>query len=179
MAKEESDAVLVARVTAGDVEAFEVVVERHAERVRRLVSRNVPRSVAAEVAHETFVAAYLSLGGYAATHPFEHWLTRIALRCCADYWRAHSRSVRDERPARSEPSAEMATTKDDRELCEWALGLLEREDREVLTLVYFEELSVKECAAVLSWSEAKVKVRAHRARVHLRRLLRRALGDEE
>lgn len=178
-ADHESDEALVRRVVAGDEGAFEPLVDRHAPRVRRLVARNVPRSAVPEVAHDAFVAAYLSLGTYVATRPFEHWLARIALRTCADFWRARARGSRvagtDDLdasiPARAIPHD------DDRELCEWALAQLEREDREVLTLVYFEALDVKECAAVLSWSESKVKVRAHRARVRLRRILRDVLAE--
>lgn len=178
-AHDEPDGSIVRRVLAGDVDAFELLVDRHAPRVRRLVARNVPRAAGPEVAHDAFVAAYLSLSAYAETHPFEHWLTRITLRSCADYWRGRGREGRSERSA--EPAAEAvrtaSTAEDDRELCEWALAQLERDDREVLTLVYFEALSVKECAQVLSWSEPKVKVRAHRARARLRRILRRILPE--
>jgi len=132
-----------------------------------------------EVAHEAFVAAYLSLSSYVETHPFEHWLVRIARRSCADYWRARGRGARSAgggAPA-GEPPASSPPAGDDRELCEWALGRLAPEDREVLTLVYFEALSVKECAEVLSWSESKVKVRAHRARAELRRILGRLVPE--
>jgi RNA polymerase sigma-70 factor (ECF subfamily) len=177
-AREESDGAMVRRVVAGDVDAFELLVDRHAPRVRRLVARGVPRAAADEVAHNAFVAAYLSLASYVETHPFEHWLVRIALRACSDYWRARGRDERAGGTAElADAAAAPAPADDDRELCEWALARLAREDREVLMLVYFEELSVKECAEVLSWSESKVKVRAHRARARLRRILRRALPE--
>jgi RNA polymerase sigma-70 factor (ECF subfamily) len=172
----ESDESIVHRVLGGDVDAFELLVERHAPRVRRIVSRNVPRAAAEEVAHDAFVAAYLSLSTYVASHPFERWLVRIALRVCADHWRERARASLaggstglDVVPGPPAPPRE-----DDRDLCEWALGRLGREDREVLVLVHVEELGVKECAELLSWSESKVKVRAHRARIRLRRLLRAA-----
>ena len=168
------------RVQAGEVDAFEALVDRHQDRIRRLVARNVPRTEVGEVAHDAFVAAYLSLGSYVPSHPFEHWLARVALRCCADHWRARGRAPLAARPVDLElPAAEAGTEAEDRELCEWVLAHLECEDREVLSLVHFQELSVKECARVLAWSESKVKVRAHRARLHLRRLLGRVLGEQE
>src|SRR5262245_59861147 len=180
VARDEPDASIARRVVAGDVDAFEVLVDRHAQRVRRLVARNVPRSGVSEVAHDAFVAAYLSLASYVPTHPFEHWLARVTLRSCADYWRARGRDALTSGTVELEPEAGPAgPPAEDRELCEWVLGHLEREDREVLTLVYFEELSMKECAEVLSWSESKVKVRAHRARLRLRRLLGRFLAEQE
>lgn len=178
-AHDEPDGAIVRRVVAGDVDAFELLVDRHVQRVRRLVARSVPRAAVHEVAHDAFVGAYLSLASYVETHPFEHWLTRIALRTCADYWRTRGRDARADGSAEraAERGADAPPPEDDRELCEWALGRLEREDREVLTLVYFEALSVKECAEVLAWSESKVKVRAHRARARLRQILRRILPE--
>lgn len=175
------DAAIVRRVVAGDADAFALLLDRHAERVRRLVARNVPRAAVREVAHDAFVSAYLSLGTYAPTHPFEHWLVRVALRACAEYWRARGRGASSVDAAtaglRHDDLAPLRA--DDRELCEWALARLAREDREVLTLVYFEELDVKECAKLLGWSASKVKVRAHRARVRLRRWLEDVLTRRE
>jgi RNA polymerase sigma-70 factor, ECF subfamily len=181
VAHEEPDGSIVRRVVAGDVDAFELLVDRHAPRVRRLVARNVPRAAASEVAHDALVSAYLSLSSYVETHPFEHWLARVALRSCADYWRARGRPTGGEDSMELEAAigVDVPPAEDDRELCEWALGQLEREDREVLTLLYFEALNVKECAGVLSWSESNVKVRAHRARARLRQMLRRVLSDRE
>jgi len=43
----------------------------------------------------------------------------------------------------------------------------------VLTLLDVEGFSVAEIAEVTKWSISKVKVRAHRARAHLRRVLQR------
>jgi len=179
-ARDEPDEAVVRRVRSGDVDAYEVLIDRHVPLVRRIVGRNVPRAAVAEVAHEVFVSAYLSLSSYADSHPFERWLARIALRSCADFWRVRGRENRPGNPADLDVafSERAMVDKDDRDLCEWALGKLEQQDREVLTLLYFEGLSVRECAQVLSWSESNVKVRAHRARLSLRRLLRQSMADE-
>jgi RNA polymerase sigma-70 factor (ECF subfamily) len=175
---DQPDAAIVRRVLAGDVDAFEQLVVRHAERVRRVVARNARSADVPEIAHEAFVAAYLALPSYTETSSFEHWLVRIALRACADHWRARGRAphVVDEAVS-GELLAPLAPSTDDRELCEWALAQLEREDREVLTLVYFLDYSTKDCAEVLAWSESKVKIRTHRARIRLRRILRGVLPE--
>ena len=47
----------------------------------------------------------------------------------------------------------------------------DREDRLVLTLEYLEDLTIRECSDALGWTESKVKVRAHRARLRLKELL--------
>ena len=51
------------------------------------------------------------------------------------------------------------------------LRTLKAEDRFVLLLMYGEGWSTEEIADRLGWSRANVKVRAHRARQKLRRLL--------
>jgi RNA polymerase sigma-70 factor (ECF subfamily) len=180
-AEEESDGAIVRRVLAGDVDAFELLVDRHAPRVLRIVSRSVPKGAASEVAHEAFVAAYLSLYSYVDRSAFGAWLARIALRACADFWRARGRETTSDESSEldivdREPESPSA---DDRELLDWALAQLGAEDREVLSLVYFEGFSVKECAEVLSWGESKVKVRAHRARARLRTILGAVVPERE
>jgi RNA polymerase sigma-70 factor (ECF subfamily) len=53
--------------------------------------------------------------------------------------------------------------------------MLSADDRLVLVMLEVEGLSVAEIAALLGWSSAKVKIRAFRARAHLRRLLKKFL----
>lgn len=175
--KDAADEAVIRRVLSGEVDAFEVLITRYREQVFRIVGRHVPKGSVAEVAHDAFVKAYLSLKNYRATHPFERWLTRIAVRCCHDYWREHFREGEREGPAASDPPA--PERDDTREMLDWALGRLNADDRMVLSLVYFEEYSVKECVRVLGWSESKVKVRALRARRKLRELLAELLSEKE
>jgi RNA polymerase sigma-70 factor (ECF subfamily) len=47
----------------------------------------------------------------------------------------------------------------------------------VLTLVHLEGHSVREAAELLGWSTVNVKVRAHRARQQLRKVLEGLLRD--
>jgi RNA polymerase sigma-70 factor (ECF subfamily) len=58
-----------------------------------------------------------------------------------------------------------------RDLANKLLARLSADDRIVLTLLDAEELSVAEIAVVMGWKVSKVKVRAHRARQSLRRVL--------
>jgi RNA polymerase sigma-70 factor (ECF subfamily) len=58
-----------------------------------------------------------------------------------------------------------------RDLMMRALALLSPADRAVIELVHLEERPVKEAADMLGWSTANVKVRAHRSRKKLRKIL--------
>lgn len=170
------DEELVRRIVAGDIELFDELITRHRDRVYRIVARQVPAAEIDEIAHDAFVAVFLALPRYSPSHPFAHWLTRIALRRCCDYWRERYRhnerrgdiaELESIRARRGDGGAAL----EDRELLEWALARLPINDRLVITVLHLEELTVRECAAVLELSESNVKVRAHRARARLEQIL--------
>lgn len=52
-----------------------------------------------------------------------------------------------------------------------AIGLLNSEQREVITLFYFQETKVKDIAAITGKSETSVKVALYRARENLKKIL--------
>jgi RNA polymerase sigma-70 factor (ECF subfamily) len=190
-----SDAEIIGRVLAGQTNAFEDLIERYSDRVLEIVSRRVPQGDAAEVAEETFVRAYLSLAGYRGRGELGAWLSRIAVRACADYWRQRYRrrelpastlSADQERwleRAMSDRSSrlheEERSAAEARGVLAWALERLSPEDRAVLELVHIEGRSVKEAASLLGWSTVKVKVRAHRSRKKLRGLLEGLVVERE
>jgi len=58
-----------------------------------------------------------------------------------------------------------------RELLKWALSRLKEDERIIITLLELEGYSVREISSLTGWSESNVKVRAHRARQVLKRVL--------
>lgn len=161
------EARLVADSLRGDREAFSVLVRRHQRHVFRLAGRFFRQPADVEdAAQETFLLAWRKLGSYRRRAPFEHWLTRICLNCCYDRLRRSNREqpLVGERPARAtDPDATM----DLRRL----LAALAPVDRFVLLLLYGEGWSAEAIAEQLGWTRVNVRVRAHRARRKLRRLL--------
>ena len=67
-------------------------------------------------------------------------------------------------------AGDRAATRDDHALLHFALGRLDRDDREVLLLSRFQEMSFAEVAGVLECSVGAARVRAHRALRELRGL---------
>lgn len=173
---EDSDRPLAASAARGDAEAFDELVRRHQPRLLRLAGRFFRRpEVVEEVVQETFLKAFLSLGGFRGDRPFGHWLTRIAVNASHDQLRRQR--------ARPETAVDDAAVLDllaspaggESELARITAGqLLARlspEERLVLTLTVLEELPVKDVAQLTGWSIPNVKVRAFRARAKLRRAL--------
>lgn len=188
---EPSDADVIRRILEGDVNAFELLMDRYQGYVAGVVTKHLPREGIEEVAHETFVRAYRSLSTFRGETPFKNWLSSIAVRCCYDFWRAHYRNR--ETPLSSIPEEARHWMEGllaegpvdghprDREALEvlrWAMDRLSPEDRMVLTLVHLEEHTTAEAAKLLRWSVPKVKIRAHRARKKLRKTLSEALPDD-
>ena len=185
---ETDDLEIIRRVQAGRVDDFELLLTRYRAHVFAIVLNHVPPDRAEEVAHEVFVRAYRSLGQYSRRHPFGHWVSRIAVRTCCDYWRrlrqcreipesVLSEGHRDwlesagASGSRSEFEALIAR-REAAEVLERALARLDPGSRAVVVMLYAEGRSVAEAAALLNWSGARVKARAHRARHALRKIIR-------
>lgn len=184
---EREDLDIISEILDGDTNRFEVLIDRHREHVFRIVGRRVPREDVDETAHEVFVRAWSSLASYRGKSPFQHWLSKIAVRTCHDYWRGRYRSKESpmssldedhadwlENTMTEEPDASFDRAESRmmaREITMMALAQLSPADRAVIELVHLEERPVREAADLLGWSTVNVKVRAHRARKKLRIIL--------
>lgn len=189
---EPPDVELVARASAGDEEAFEDLFNRHRRRVALIASRFFrQREQIEEIVQESFTKAYFALSDFTNTQEasFAAWLARIAFNTCYDELRRIKRrpesalgDISEEENAwlkeqmqasGAEADVESATIA--RDLAGKLLSRLSAEDRLVLVMLDAEGLSVSEIAKLTKWSTSKVKVRAHRARASLRRVLGRFL----
>jgi RNA polymerase sigma-70 factor (ECF subfamily) len=168
---ETAEARWIAASRDGDSDAFAELVRLHQRRVFRLVGRffRRPEDVE-EVAQETFLTAWSKLGTYRAEAPFEHWLTRVCLNCCYGNLRRRKSLEDVTQPLDSEPAVPAPDPAATLEV-EQLLRPLAPADRFILLLLYGEGWSVAEIAERLGWTAVNVKVRAHRARKKLRRLL--------
>lgn len=166
--RSDEEAQLVAAARKGDDGAFAELVRLHQRRVFRLAGRFFRRREEVEdAAQQTFLTAWRKLDTYKAKAPFEHWLTRVCLNCCYEELRRRRASEveldREVTAPRSDPNARLDV--------ERLLAHLPSADRFVLQLMHGEGWSTAEIAERLGWSRSNVKVRAHRARKKLRRLL--------
>ncbi len=189
---ETADTELVARSSAGDDGAFEELFNRHRRRVALIASRFFrQREQIEEIVQETFTKAYFALADFSNTQEasFAAWLARIAFNTCYDELRRIKRrpesalsNISEEENAWLKEQLQATGAESDveataitRDLTDKLLARLSAEDRLVLVMLDAEGLSVSEIAKLTSWSDSKVKVRAHRARARLRGVLKRFL----
>jgi RNA polymerase sigma-70 factor, ECF subfamily len=181
------DRILVQRCQAGDLAAFEPLVEKYRQRVWRL-AHNVlrDREEAWDVAQEAFIRAYQALGSFRGQSAFYTWLFRIVMNLAADRARqraARGRAFGTERVPEEDwervmtdqgvaPDSSAAQT-EERERLMKALDTLSEDHRTIIMLSDLEGLSYREIAEVLDVPMGTVMSRLHNAR----RRLRDALGS--
>lgn len=187
---EPTDAEIVARVRAGDESAFEELFNRHRRRVSLIASRFFrQQEQVEEIVQESFMKAYFALPDFSNQQEasFAAWLARIAFNACYDELRRTKRRPEGALNDMSEEEsatltgqlravgagADVESATIARDLASKLLARLSPEDRLVLVMLDVEGLNVSEIADVMKWSASKVKVRAHRARAGLRRVLQR------
>ncbi|HUN79225.1 MAG TPA: RNA polymerase sigma factor [Solirubrobacteraceae bacterium] len=132
---------------------------------------------AADAVAETFLVAWRRLSEVPAEPQARLWLYGVAHRVMLNLHRAERRRNRlAERLGTELRTLATPPSPDDRARALLAaLQTLAPEDRELLLLVGWEELSPAQAATVLGISAVAARVRLHRAR----RRLRRALSDPE
>jgi RNA polymerase sigma-70 factor, ECF subfamily len=186
-----SDVALVKRVRDGDEAAFEELFNRHRRRVSLIASRFFrQREQMEEVVQESFTKAYFALADFSNTqeNSFAAWLARIAFNTCYDELRRLKRrpesTLSDVSEEESlflkkhlveEAGRDVESAAISRDLATKLLSRLSAEDRLVLVMLDAEGMTVSEIAKLMKWSVPKVKVRAHRARASLRRVLKKFL----
>lgn len=180
-----SDQELVARYTDGCNEAFDVLLSRHKDTVYGYISYNLndqPQNID-DAFQETFVKAIVCLkeGRYTDTGRFAAWLTRIAHNVIVDLYREDSQlptitCSNDERnvfdalniadASHEEHLVNQQTLADVRLL----MDKLPTEQREVVFMRYYEDLSFKEIANIIGASINTCLGRARYGIMNMRRM---------
>ena len=168
----QSDGVLVRRILDGQVELYQVLVERYRTEFGRYATAMLGGDVddAADALQEGFIRAYRSLAACRDPERFKAWLFRIVSNQCHNTRRARRGHVSLDRI--EEPEDTAATKRVDNneigQAIEDALNELTVEQREAFVLKHVEGYSYAEMASLLEVGEDALKMRVHRARDELR-----------
>jgi len=177
-----SDGNLVEKTLAGDDSAFRTLVERHTGAVFNTAYRLLGnRADAADTAQETFLKAYRALNTFRRDAPLKPWLCRIAANTALNRLkrRRHTLSLDAHPPdadpiavpdVSAEPQRAVLAAERDREL-RAAILALPPDQRTIIELRHFQELSYAAIADTLEISVSNVKVKLFRARKKLHRML--------
>ena len=166
---------LIQSIKSGDDNAFAILMEQYADQVYALVVRIIQQQEdAEELTQDVFIKAYEQMEGFSGRSSFATWLYRIAYNSAISYVR------RRRQPHLSIDEGRLSAVKDE-ELDEMegnlsdsniealtnAIEQLDAEERALVTLFYYEQRPIAECAEIIHQSESNTKVRLHRIRKKL------------
>jgi RNA polymerase sigma-70 factor (ECF subfamily) len=173
---DEDDATIIA-VSRREPARFAAIFDRHAVHIRDYLARRLGRQVADDVLAETFLQAFRRRDRYdTARADARPWLYGIATNLARQHQRAEVREYRLRAGVVPEPApeghadrvaAQVSAVAMRRCLAE-ALAELSVNEREVLLLIAWEDLSYDEVARALDIPIGTVRSRLHRARHHVR-----------
>jgi RNA polymerase sigma-70 factor, ECF subfamily len=169
------DATLLARLRAGDEQAFEALVTTYQHRVFGVALRMLGRRAEAEeIAQETFLRAHRALGEFRGEARLGTWLYGIASRLClnrlASSARRHEQGDEAAMLRHAAERADAGAALEQRELAAAlhdAIAALPDDRRIVVVLRDLEGLEYEEIAEVLGVPLNTVRSRLHRARLDL------------
>jgi RNA polymerase sigma-70 factor (ECF subfamily) len=165
------DSDLARRARAGEVWAFEQLVRRYAAMaIGAAIRVTRDAGLAEDAAQEAFWKAYRALPAYREEQNFGGWLRRITVRCALDI-------LRRRRPEGPLSGLERAGGGEERAIearsrLAHALARIGPLDREILLSVKAEGKPVAEVAAELGITAVSARVRLHRTRMKLKKILR-------
>jgi len=173
----------ISKSKAGDLEAFNRLVELYQRLVYNVALRMLGNSESAEDAtQDTFISAYKAIGGFRGGS-FKAWILRIATNSCRDRMRVAKRAritslddlveeagdfIMDDK---TESPEDYALRSELGRFLNGCLGLLPEDQRMVVILSDIQGFSYEEISQVTGSSLGTVKSRLNRGRSRLRDLL--------
>lgn len=168
-AVEPDERALVQAARGRDRAAFDTLVQVHQARLRAFLTRRVGPDAAEDVLQETFLAAWQAIPRLDLRVRFKTWLFSIAVHKAADHHRALGRRADQEVPllddgryAAADPGGGFTADAERREVVRTLLAQLNDDQRQLLEMYYFAELTLPEIAVVLGRNLNTVKYQFYR-----------------
>ena len=173
MTSDPDDAELIARSLDGDEDAFVRVVRRHEVAVGAYLARRAGRELAEDLLGDVWVAALASRAAYDRSfRDAGPWLFGVAHNMLRRHWRSRPAEdpVADLTGVASgwDPWTAVDSRVDAESLLRHALALLPPKQREILTLVAWEDLTVADAGRALGMPPGTARRYLHQARMALR-----------
>lgn len=167
------DKYYIQQVLEGKTASFSYLVDRHKDRAYNLAFRICGNhEEAEEIVQDGFLKAYRSLKGFKMKSSFATWLYRIVYNTSVSFIRTRKKGVLslEDFPVEVKDFAGLYTSEEDSEneyrnaLINFALQKINDDERGLITLYYFEEMSPDEISDITGISKSNIKVKLFRAR---------------
>jgi RNA polymerase sigma-70 factor (ECF subfamily) len=174
------DIFYIDQVISGKINAYSYIVDHYKDKAFNLAFRICGNhEEAEEVTQDSFLKAYKALSGFKMRSSFATWLYRIVYNTSISYVRVKKKGLLslEDFPADAtdfignNPSEEEADKEYRSALINFALQKITEEERGLITLFYYEEMSSDEIADVTGISKSNIKVKLFRARQKMQEIL--------
>ncbi|MEC7910418.1 MAG: sigma-70 family RNA polymerase sigma factor [Pseudomonadota bacterium] len=178
VSNKDEDIALVHRAQKGDYRAFDLLILKYQVRVTTLANKFVnDKQIAEDIAQESFIKVYKSIGSFRGESAFFTWLYRVAVNTAKNYLSSKKRKkemlVSDITDSdTTDPLSALTTESPEdilaannlREIILKSFGDLPEEIRTALSLREFEGLSYQEIGKILDCPVGTVRSRIFRGR---------------
>ncbi|MDF7820521.1 sigma-70 family RNA polymerase sigma factor [Runella sp. MFBS21] len=184
--KKEDDALLIAKIKAGDTLACRMLVEKHKD-----VSFSLACSIlkdehlAHDALQEAFLRVFTNLRHFRFESSFSTWLYRIVVNTSYTLRDKSKKEYFEEIDSTTQETAQDATSgwevllSNERKIyIQRALAMLKAEEALVLRLFYLCDLGISDIEEITELSQTNIKVLLHRGRKNMFILLEKLAGDE-
>lgn len=182
-----SDLQVVARIKQGEKELYEILLRRYNQTLYRIVRSYVREEEAEDIMQDTYVKAYEKLSQFRGNAAFSTWLIRIGINEALQFLRnkkrfnmvnqyddaCESNKLLNIPDAHNMNPENQLIHQEGRQLIEKTIDQLPEKYRIVYVLREVEGMKNPEIAACLQITENNVKVRLHRAKHLMQKMLYR------
>lgn len=181
------DHIYIDKILNGDANAFAVLVDRYKNMVFTLTLQMLRnREEAEEASQDTFIKVYKSLKNFKGDAKFSTYIYRVAYNNCLDRIKKNKKHLKevaiDEFTEHQVKTIDNAlndlTEAEYKKSIKDCIALLPEMDGFLLTLYYFEELSLDEIAGVVNLEANNIKVKLFRSRKKLMTIFKERLEPE-
>ena len=185
--RQEEEVILIDEIINGNVNAFRKIVEKYEDMVFTITLRIIRnREMADEIAQDVFLKVYQSINKFKGKSKLSTWIYKIAYNTSVNATRGLKNSYGDtdiesipDQKLGSSPDAQFELiTEDSKQLVKRAIMSLDESESIIVTLYYFDDLSVSEISDITGISKSNVKVKLYRSRNKLYELLKNKIEKE-
>ena len=183
----DQEMLIINKIIGGDTQAFAVLVDCYKDLVFTLALRMLKnREEAEEVSQDTFIKIFKALPKFKGESKLSTWVYKVAYNTSLDRIKKNKRqynevtidSFSENQLKTLDNALEIMETVEQQQTIQNCLLQLSSKDSFLLTLFYFEELSLEEISKIVNMEANTVKVNIHRARKRLASILKQKLEPE-
>ena len=176
--------IIIDAIRKGQTAAYSKLVDQYKNLVYTLALRMLKhKEEAEEVAQDAFVKIYKSLPKFKGDSKLSTWVYKVTYNCCLDRLKKNRKFLNDvpideytyNRVEIIDNALEQLIKEERQEMIRACVGKLPEDSSALITLFYFDELTLEEISKITDIEANTVKVKLFRARKRLVKILEQTM----